>query len=82
MTPGSIRGHQAAVLNGQVSWSQNRQWLDERVLRGDTFGLATDPASLSRVHIPEVPNGYLTFRELRHLAKAYGIKPKALYRDL
>jgi hypothetical protein len=29
-----------------VTWTENKQWLDDRIARGDQFGLATDPNAL------------------------------------
>jgi hypothetical protein len=53
-----------------VTWAENKQWLDERIARGDQFGLATDPEALPAVkagYIPGKPNGYFTAREREYL---------------
>jgi len=53
-----------------VTWLENKQWLDERIARGDTFGIATDPSQLPATkggYVPGVPNGYFTARELEYL---------------
>lgn len=53
-----------------VSWSENQAWLEQRIARGDLFGIATDPAALPPVsggYIPGTPNGYFTARELDYL---------------
>ena len=53
-----------------VTWAENKAWLDERIARGDQFGIATDPATLPPVkngYIPGQPNGYFTARELQYL---------------
>ena len=53
-----------------VTWEENKKWLDERIARGDKFGIATDPSKLPPVrggYIPGVPNGYFTARELEYL---------------
>ncbi|MBA3313283.1 MAG: hypothetical protein M3552_20400 [Planctomycetota bacterium] len=60
-----------------VVWLENRLWLDERIARGDAFGIATDPASLPEViggFVPGRPDGYFTARELKHL-RSHGIEP-------
>ena len=49
--------------------SENMQWLRDAVKRGDKIVLATDPALLSRTHVPGVANGYYTFLELAELAR-------------
>lgn len=60
-----------------VAWLENRLWLDERIARGDAFGLATDPVNLPDVvggFVPGQPNGYFTARELNYL-RSRGIEP-------
>jgi hypothetical protein len=47
-----------------VTLRENREWLWQRVQRGDSFILATDPATLGNTQIPGQPNGFLTFMEL------------------
>ena len=65
-----------------VTWRENREWLQERLDRGDSFGIATDPATLPNPnasgYIPDSPNGYFTARELKYLNEQ-GIKPKKMY---
>jgi RHS repeat-associated protein len=61
----------------QVTWSENKLWLQERIDRGDKFIIATDPSTLPPVmggYIPGTPNGYFTARELDYLMKQ-GIIP-------
>ena len=58
-----------------VIWAENLVWLEERIVRGDAFGLATDPAALPSVRsgfVPGSPNGYFTARE-RDLLNSRGI---------
>lgn len=46
-----------------VTWRENADWLDERIARGDDFGIATDPTKLPPVrggYVPGKPNGYFT----------------------
>lgn len=53
----------------------------ERVARGDTFGIATDPRTLPPVRggfIEGTPNGYFTARELDFL-RGLGIEPTPMY---
>lgn len=60
-----------------VTWAENAKWLTERVVRGDKFGIATNPATLPPVrggYIPGTPNGYFTARELDFLRRL-GIDP-------
>jgi hypothetical protein len=59
-----------------VTWAENKRWLDERIARGDRFGIATDRATLPPVkggYKPGEPNGYFTARELEYL-ESRGIK--------
>ncbi len=61
----------------RVTWTENVNWLMERVKRGDKFGIATDPATLPPVmggFQEGVPNGYFTAKELNFLRKL-GIEP-------
>jgi hypothetical protein len=62
----------------KVTWSENRQWIRERVERGDRFGIATDPATLGTRWTPGVPNGVFTHREYLYL-KSLGVDVEALY---
>jgi hypothetical protein len=60
-----------------VTWAENKNWIEDRIARGDTFGIATDPASLPPVkggYVPGQPNGYFTARELE-LLHSHGIDP-------
>lgn len=53
-----------------VTWAENKQWLDDRLARGDQFGIGTNPAVLPPVkggYIPGKTNGYFTARELEYL---------------
>jgi hypothetical protein len=62
----------------QVTWPENRAWLDERIARGDEFWISTNPSSLPPAkggYVPGTPNGYFTARELEYL-NSRGIKPK------
>jgi RHS repeat-associated protein len=52
-----------------VSWEENKAWLDERIARGDTFYIATDPTTLGTGYIPGVPNGWFTRLELDYLER-------------
>lgn len=63
-------GRTSGTENGPVTWLENRAWLDARIERGDSFAIATDPATLPEVaggYVPGKPNGYFTARELRYL---------------
>ena len=63
-----------------VTWPENKRWLEERIARGDTFGIATDPATLPPIiggYEPDQPNGYFTTLELR-LLRSRGIEPDLL----
>ncbi len=58
----------------QVTWFQNRDWLDERIARGDCFGIATDPRTLPPItgpnsYIRNQPNGWFTAKELDYLKR-------------
>ena len=67
--PGPLPG------NTRVIWKQNLEWLLERVRRGDSFAIATDPSTLPKVLdglIPGTPNGYFTAKEYA-LLKSLGI---------
>jgi hypothetical protein len=60
-----------------VTWKENQRWLDDRIARGDDFGIATNPATLPEVaggFVWGQPNGYFTATELRHL-RSVGIEP-------
>ena len=64
-----------------VTWAENQTWLDERICRGDDFGIATDPTTLPPVkggYIPGQPNGYFTARELEYLLQQ-GIDVQPMY---
>jgi hypothetical protein len=64
-----------------VSLAENRAWLMERVERGDSFGIATDPGTLPAVvggRIPGIGNGYYTAWELAELRKL-GIEPAPMF---
>ena len=64
-----------------VKWSENQDWLDARIARGDKFGVATDPSTLPPVvdgHSPGRANGYFTARELYYL-KQKGIPVTPMY---
>jgi len=52
-----------------VTWKENQRWLYDRIVRGDDFAIATDPALLPSLKgfIPGTPNGYFTARELNML---------------
>ena len=53
-----------------VTWAENKQWLQDRIDRGDTFILSTDPKTLPPVrggYVEGQPNGYFTARELKYL---------------
>jgi RHS repeat-associated protein len=59
-----------------VTWKENEAWLRERVDRGDSFAIATDPATLPPVrggYRPGQPNGYFTARELETL-EGWGVE--------
>lgn len=61
-----------------VTWTENRKWLQDRIDRGDSFIILTNPSSLPSVrggYVPGSPNGYFTARELQYLNQQ-GIKPK------
>lgn len=63
-----------------VYWMENRNWLEERIARGDEFAIATDPATLPPVlggMVPGRPNGYFTARELDYL-RSRGIEPRLI----
>jgi RHS repeat-associated protein len=63
-------GRLPGVGDPPVTWAENKAWLDTRIARGDTFGIATDPLTLPPVkggYIPGQPNGYFTARELEYL---------------
>ena len=60
----------------RVSWSENRQWLDERIKRGDTFIMTMDPKDLPTEYIDGNPNGWFTKLEYDHLIKN---KAKIIY---
>lgn len=59
--------------NNDVTWPQNRQWLDERIARGDRFALATDPATLPSPSMENWvaggANGFYTVQEILHLQR-------------
>ena len=64
-----------------VTWAENEAWLRARVAHGDTFAIATNPATLPPVRggfIPGTPNGYFTARELAFL-RSLGIEPHPLW---
>lgn len=55
-----------------VSLRENRKWLQDRIDRGDQFGIATNPALLPPAtggYIPGVPNGSFTAFELDYLLR-------------
>jgi len=55
-----------------VLWEENQAWLDARIARGDSFGIATDPATLPPVvdgFIQGQANGYFTAREFSYLQR-------------
>ena len=54
--------------NGRFTLPKNREWIMERVRRGDVFALATDPSTLSTIFGQGV--GYYTAKELQWLAEA------------
>ncbi len=61
-----------------ITWQQNKEWLDARIQRGDDFIISTDPFSLPNPktgYVPGKPNGFFTARELQYLNQQ-GIKPK------
>ena len=65
-------GLAAEVGKNLPTWKQNKQWLQEKIDRGDVFILSTDPNSLPSVlggYIEGVPNGYFTAREYDYLTK-------------
>lgn len=65
----------------RIGWVENKRWLLERVARGDSFGLVTDPSTLPKVlggYIDGVPNGYFTAKEL-DLLKSLGIDVMELW---
>jgi RHS repeat-associated protein len=55
--------------NTQITWPQNRKWLDARIERGDTFIMTMDPTKLPTEYIPGTPNGWFTKLEYDHLMK-------------
>jgi len=60
-------------MDDPVTWAENLAWLKERIARGDTFGIATDPSKLPPLvngRIPGVANGYFTTKELAFLRKS------------
>jgi len=63
-----------------VTLRENREWLQERIDRGDSFGIASDPETLSSEFTEGGnPNGgYFTSMELQQLGRQ-GIKPFPLY---
>jgi hypothetical protein len=66
----------------RITWKENEDWLWYRMLRGDKFGIATDPATLPPVkggYIAGQPNGYFTARELKML-RDHGIEPIPMYK--
>jgi hypothetical protein len=54
-----------------ISWKTNKNWLQERIDRGDNFLISTNPRTLPDAdnYIPGVPNGVFTARELRYLKR-------------
>ncbi|HEY1038597.1 MAG TPA: hypothetical protein VGF30_04290, partial [Bacteroidia bacterium] len=62
--------HKSGIKKPRITWADNKAWLDSRIVRGDKFGIATDPKTLPPVrngYIPGVPNGYFTAREYEYL---------------
>lgn len=53
----------------QISWAENRAWLQQRIDRGDTFIMTMDPAKLPASHIKGSPNGWFTKLEYDYLMK-------------
>jgi hypothetical protein len=66
------------VVGRLPTWKyENLPWISERIGRGDSFGIATDPATLpplSGGFQSGVANGYFTRREL-HLLDSLDITP-------
>lgn len=52
---------------GRVTWPENKKWLQDRINRGDTFGIATDPKLFPMEYIPGEPNGWMTKMEYEYL---------------
>ena len=52
-----------------VSWAQNKVWLNERIARGDSFWLATDPSTFPIEYVPGNANGWFTKREYDYLTR-------------
>ena len=65
--------------SGPFRVRKNREWIMERVKRGDAFVLASDRKGLSSVPVEGVGNGYYTFLELKWLEKA-GVEVTELIR--
>lgn len=61
-----------------VTIRENREWIENRIARGDRFAIATDPDSLPKPipssYVAGEPNGYFTALELSWL-RARGINP-------
>ena len=62
----------------RVTWPENRRWLQDRIDRGDSFGIASDPETLGKEYVENLPNGNFTYRELQYLGQN-GIEPFPLY---
>lgn len=70
-------GRLPGIGDPPVTWMENQRWLDDRIARGDDFGIATNPETLPKVaggFVRGYPNGYFTAKELRHL-QSVGIEP-------
>jgi len=66
----------------RIGWLENKQWILDRVARGDSFALVTDPSKLPKLvggYIDNVPNGYFTAKEL-HLLRRLGIDVMELWK--
>lgn len=73
-------GRIPGIRDGPVLWPENEYWLIERILRGDKFGIATDPATLPGRLGYKIgqANGYFTWKELDFLQRM-GIDVTPMY---
>ena len=53
----------------QVTWPENRKWLQQRIDRGDSFIMTTDPNKLPKEYVAGEPNGWFTKLEYNYLVK-------------
>lgn len=54
---------------GDVTWPENRKWIEDRIKRGDIFIMTMDPNKLPEKRIPGVPNGIFTKMEYELLKR-------------